>query len=78
MSLYTFGETRTLFDTVSKAQSSLNNKKGDDAAIKRCLANLIGLLSETHGLKIVSLFAESLNVLLKLYKNAKEMDVILV
>ncbi|KAJ3252081.1 hypothetical protein HK103_001848 [Boothiomyces macroporosus] len=73
--IYRKGDTRTLFDTLSKIQQHMNSKKLDDPAIKIALIHCIGSVSLEHGSKVMSLFAETCSIFQKVLKYAKDADV---
>ncbi|KND00764.1 uncharacterized protein SPPG_03877 [Spizellomyces punctatus DAOM BR117] len=75
--IYMNGDSRTLFDTLSAVQGMMVNKKLEDPSLRIAAVYCVGILSETHGGKLMSLFPETVTSLLKLYKNAKESDVAL-
>ncbi|KAJ3175180.1 hypothetical protein HDU87_006415 [Geranomyces variabilis] len=75
--LYTNGDSRTLFDTLSGVQTMMSAKKVDDLTIRLSTIHCVGILTEAHGGKLLSLFPESLTQLMKHYKNAKESELAL-
>ncbi|KAJ3149761.1 hypothetical protein HDU89_003518 [Geranomyces variabilis] len=75
--LYTNGDSRTLFDTLSGVQTMMSAKKVDDLTIRLSTIYCVGVLTEAHGGKLLSLFPESLTQLMKHYKNAKESELAL-
>ncbi|KAJ3163191.1 hypothetical protein HDU86_002360 [Geranomyces michiganensis] len=72
--LYTNGDARTLFDTLSGVQTLMSAKKVEDSSIRLSTIHCVGVLTEAHGGKLLSLFPESLTQLMKHYKNAKESE----
>ncbi|KAL7750645.1 hypothetical protein RI367_003987 [Sorochytrium milnesiophthora] len=74
IALYTFGENRTVFDTMIACQSFLNSKEKivkDDASLSssRLLGvTVLGLLSERFGARFLSLFPETVSLFSRLLK----------
>ncbi|KAI8923137.1 armadillo-type protein [Entophlyctis helioformis] len=75
VALYSKGDPRTLFDTIVAAQNALGAKKLDDLAIKLALVHCLGVLTEAHGSKVMSLFGETASIYIKILKNARDTDV---
>ncbi|KAI8907094.1 armadillo-type protein [Powellomyces hirtus] len=75
--LYTNGDSRTLFDTLAAVQVIVSNKKVEDASIRLSAIHCVGVLTEAHGGKLLSLFPETVTQLMKHFKNAKESDLAL-
>eukprot|EP00842_Homolaphlyctis_polyrhiza_P005067 jgi/Hompol1/5561/HPOL_004542-RA len=73
--LYHRGDPRTLFDTLAAIQSMLANKKLDDLAVKLALIHTIGALTEEHGTKVMSLFAETTMLFIRTLKAARDADI---
>ncbi|KAI9012871.1 armadillo-type protein [Gaertneriomyces semiglobifer] len=73
--IYSKGDTRTLFDTLSALQGMVANKKVEDMSLRIAAVYAIGALTEAHGSKVLSLCAETAIILVKLIKNAKEVDI---
>ncbi|KAJ3270628.1 hypothetical protein HDV01_007562 [Terramyces sp. JEL0728] len=73
--IYRKGDTRTLFDTLSKIQQNMNSKKLDEPAIKIALIYCTGSVSLEHGGKVMSLFAETCSIFQKVLRYAKDADV---
>ncbi|KAJ3190081.1 hypothetical protein HDU85_000372 [Gaertneriomyces sp. JEL0708] len=73
--IYSKGDTRTLFDTLSALQGMVANKKVEDMSLRIAAVHAIGALTEAHGSKVLSLCAETAIILVKLIKNAKEVDI---
>ncbi|KAL2916610.1 hypothetical protein HK105_203722 [Polyrhizophydium stewartii] len=75
--MYHKGDQRSLFDSLAAAQTMLANKKLDDPAVKIAIIHCIGVLTESHGAKVMSLFAETANLLIKALRSARDTDVAL-
>ncbi|KAI9365449.1 armadillo-type protein [Zopfochytrium polystomum] len=75
--IFTLGETRTLFDCLASIQGILNQKKLDDVTIRIAAIHCIGVISETVGQKVLSLFAESVSLLLRSLRSVKESEVVI-
>ncbi|KAH6576085.1 hypothetical protein BASA62_001631 [Batrachochytrium salamandrivorans] len=73
--IYHKGDQRSLFDTVAAIQNMLSNKKTDDLAIRISLVYCIGAITESHGAKVMSLFAETATILIKILKSTREIEV---
>ncbi|KAI8902903.1 armadillo-type protein [Globomyces pollinis-pini] len=73
--IYSTGDHRTFFDTVAKMQSYLTTKKQDDPFVKIAIIHCIGVLTEVHGAKAMSLMAETVSICQKVLKSAKDLDV---
>ena len=73
--LYSNGDCRTLFDTLAACQNILANKKLDDQAVKLAVIYTVGVLTETHGAKVMSLFPETASLYIKVLKNARDTEV---
>ncbi|KAL5034281.1 hypothetical protein BDV3_003842 [Batrachochytrium dendrobatidis] len=73
--IYHKGDQRSLFDTLAAIQNLLSNKKSDDPAVRVALIHCIGVLTESHGVKVMSLFAETAIILTKSFKSAKDADI---
>jgi hypothetical protein len=74
ISLFEYGEARTLYDTLSAIQAKLLNKKLDDPQIKTALVHVAAELTAKHGLKVASLTLETASILLKVIRNAKDSE----
>ncbi|RUP46507.1 armadillo-type protein [Jimgerdemannia flammicorona] len=70
--LYTRGETRTLFDTVTALHSLVNAGKNVEKEAKVAAVHCIGVLMEHVGNKIISLFPETASIFLKVIKNSSQ------
>ncbi|KAI8967355.1 hypothetical protein BDF20DRAFT_900626 [Mycotypha africana] len=68
--LYTRGDTRTLFDTVTALHSLINAKKDVEKETKIAAIAAIGAIMGACGGKVLSLFAETATLLLKIVKNS--------
>ncbi|TPX44962.1 hypothetical protein SeMB42_g03131 [Synchytrium endobioticum] len=76
ISLFTNGDSRTVFDILTALQAFLS-KKTEDPAVRLAVIHCTGVISGTHGCRVLSLFAETLTSLTKLLRNAKEQDLTL-
>ncbi|KAJ3020660.1 hypothetical protein HKX48_000454 [Thoreauomyces humboldtii] len=65
----------SLFDTLSAVQTIVANKKLEDLTSRLSAIHCLGVLTEAHGGKLLSLFAETVTLLQKIYKNAKDAEV---
>ncbi|KAJ3091723.1 hypothetical protein HK102_013667 [Quaeritorhiza haematococci] len=72
--LYSRGDQRTLFDTLTGTQTIASSKKFDDPAIRLASIYSMGLVTEFHGNKVMSLFPETVSICVKTLKNAKETE----
>jgi HEAT repeat-containing protein 5 len=72
--IYTKADSRNVFDTISAIQTQLA-KKIDDVAVKICAIHCLGCITEIHGSKVQSLFAETLILFTKALKGAKEAEI---
>ncbi|KAL1916261.1 uncharacterized protein VTP21DRAFT_5878 [Calcarisporiella thermophila] len=69
--LYTRGDSRSLFDTITAFQGIVNAGKGiGDKEIKLAAVHCIGVLTEDHGSKFLSLFGESAATFLRILRTA--------
>ena len=73
--IYQFGESRSLFDTVSLIQNQLAAKKIEDYTIRCCLVHILGSISEIHSSKVTSLLSESFIILTKIFTKCRESEV---
>ncbi|ORZ22294.1 armadillo-type protein [Absidia repens] len=67
--LYTRGDTKQLFDTVTALHSLISASKNIDKETKIAAIATTGVLMEVVGSKILSLYGETANILLKVVKN---------
>ncbi|KAJ3277917.1 hypothetical protein HK104_002844, partial [Borealophlyctis nickersoniae] len=74
--IYSTGDTRTLFDTLAATQAVVA-KKVEDPAVRIAAIHSVGVISETHGGKLLSLFPETASSFTKIMKNAKEAEIAL-
>ncbi|KAI8819328.1 armadillo-type protein [Fimicolochytrium jonesii] len=75
--LYAKGDGRTLFDTLAAIQAIVASKKPEDPSFRLAAITSLGILSEAHGGKLLSLFPETVSLLSRCLKNAKESELAL-
>ncbi|CEG80418.1 hypothetical protein RMATCC62417_14760 [Rhizopus microsporus] len=68
--LYTRGDTRTLFDTVTALHSLIAANKNIDKETKIAAISTTGAIMGATGSKVLSLFAETATLFLKVIKNS--------
>ncbi|KAL4206381.1 hypothetical protein CU097_005637 [Rhizopus azygosporus] len=68
--LYTRGDTRTLFDTVTALHSLIATNKNIDKETKIAAISTTGAIMGATGSKVLSLFAETATLFLKVIKNS--------
>ncbi|KAJ3334341.1 hypothetical protein HDU76_000034 [Blyttiomyces sp. JEL0837] len=73
--IYTDGETRSLFDTLAAIQGHLSQRRLDDLTLKIAGIHCLGVMTEHVGGKIMSLFSETISILVKTLRAAKEAEV---
>ncbi|KAI9202203.1 armadillo-type protein [Polychytrium aggregatum] len=74
VALYTYGDTRTLFDTMVTALAIVN-RKTEELTSKLSAIYCIGSLSEAFGDKILSLYPEMTASFIKILKSCKDSDI---
>ena len=72
--IYKQGDPRSLFDSFVWLQNQLNGVSSKDAQVKLALVHTIGCMTCHHGSKLLSLFPETINLLLKILKGVKDLD----
>lgn len=74
--VYKQGDPRSLFDSFVWLQNQLNafSAKNQNVEAKLALAHTIGLMTFHHGSKLISLFPETINLLVKILKGAKDSE----
>lgn len=74
--VYKQGDPRSLFDSFVWLQTQLNlfSGKNQILEVKLALVHTIGLMTSQHGSKLISLFPETINLLFKILKGAKDIE----
>jgi hypothetical protein len=74
--VYKQGDPRSLFDSFVWLQNQLNtfSVKNQNVDAKLALVHTIGLMTFHHGSKLISLFPETINLLVKIIKGVKDSE----
>ena len=74
--VYKQGDPRSLFDSFAWLQNQLNlfTGKGQVLEHKLALIHTVGAMTFHHGSKLLSLFPETINLLVKILKGAKDVE----